>query len=166
LNDRFRKTKFRYSIYQDTSRKVKCFKYRYFISHFRKVTSTGKPGRTGSDNRYFMTIRSWFFDFCRRQGVVIISDKSFQSADSDRFSFYTANTIFFTLIFLGTDSSANSWERTGLINYLICALVVFFRYFFYKFRYIDVNGTTIDTRFMFAIETSCGFVQGNFFGIS
>ena len=59
--------------------------------------------------------------------IVPIGHESFQSTNSHRFTFYTADAAAFTLCLLRTYTTTNCRQRTGLLNDLISSFKILFK---------------------------------------
>ena len=121
---------------------MKCLKYSNFITLFRQFTCTGDSSWSGSDHSYLLTVLLnvifHLFFVCH----VIISNKTFQTSDTNRFSLYTTNTLSFTLLFLWADTSTNGRQCIFSGDNLICSLKIPFCHFSDKFRNRYIYRTT------------------------
>ena len=87
-----------------------------------------------------------------------VGNESFKSSDSYRFSVETLNTESFTLVFLRTNSSADSWKCTCIADDLISCFEISFSNLSNEFRDPYHYRTTLSARLLSALETSHSFI--------
>ena len=101
------KTELGNTINQNTAGLMKSFKNSNLITHFCKITRTGKACRAGSYNGNFFP----FFLFCAfRLNVIFccpVGYKTFQLTDGDRLSLNSPDTFSLTLAFLRAYTAAH-----------------------------------------------------------
>ena len=93
-NNLLRKTKLRNTVYQNTARFMKRFKYRDVITHFAKISGAGQAGRTGPDYRHPVSVgrRNRYFRQIRLRHM-IVRNKALQPANADALPFQAANAL-------------------------------------------------------------------------
>ena len=153
LHDRLRKTEFGNAVDKNAARHVERLVNRHVVSEFRKIPRTGKPCGTGTDHSHFVSVRRNGCRFFGRVHIMIIRDKSFQSADADGFAarLDAAGALAFALRFLRTDAAADRGQRAGKRNDLISAFKISFRHLGNKFGDGDIDGTARHAGTIFAV---------------
>jgi hypothetical protein len=131
-----------------------------------QVTGTSQTGRSRSYNRHLTPVGAWFYYNIFAACIMIISYKTFKSADCNRFSLNPPDTLCFTLALLRADPSTHCRQGTGMCDDLICFLKITFRYFLNKGRDINLHRTSSHTRLILAVKASFCFVYCLLSGIS
>ena len=90
---------------------MKCFINCYLIAHLCKIARCRKTARTCADYSNLMTVLYWHFRCVLAVFTVPVSDKTFKSADTYRFTLNASYAFAFTLLFLGTYTSAYCRKR-------------------------------------------------------
>ena len=89
----FRQTKFRYTVYKYTARRMKRFVNRNGIAFLCKVARTGESGGSRADDSHSVSVRLWCAYIAIAESIVPIGDKPFKPAYADRFAFQPAHAL-------------------------------------------------------------------------
>ena len=145
---------------------MESFKNSNFVTKFCKITGTCKSCRTCTNNCNLNTIRFRFNSIIIAVSHMVVSYESFKTTDRNRFALDTTDTFSFTLIFLWTNTSANSRKTISACD----NLVSFFKFscsnLSNKLRYTYTYRTTTHTRFVLTVNTTSCFFHSHFFSIT
>jgi hypothetical protein len=72
---------------------VKCFKHGYVIAKLCEIARAGKSRGTRADDGYPMSVLRSGCGRCVTMRIVPIGNKALESADTDRLSLYSSNTL-------------------------------------------------------------------------
>ena len=95
-----------------------------------------------------------------------IGDKAFEAADGDGFALDAAHTFALALVFLRADAAADGRQAGRLMDDPVSGFKIAFGDLRDKFGDMDLDGTSADTRVVFAIQAAFGFIDGLFGGIA
>ena len=146
---------------------MQCFKQGYLIPEADQIAGRGQAGRSPTDDRHFAD----FFlgrQFRHRAASAQrkVGDKPFQTANGDRFPFYSADTELFALIFLGADPTADRRQIVILADDFIGGDIIAFFNFTDECGNINSNRAAITAGRVFALQAAGGFGFGGFFIIT
>ncbi len=154
MDNFLRKTKLGYTVNENAAGHMQSLKYCSVVTPPGQVAGTGQSRGAGADYRDFVSVRRGTGDFAVRVGIIPVGDKSLKVADRYRIGLNSANAVFFTLYFLGTDPAAYGGQRAGLRYHLVSAFIILFAYLFDKARNIDLNGAAVNAWLIFAAEAA------------
>ena len=143
LHDGFGETEFGDTVNEHAARHVKRLENGDFIAHFRQIARAGEAGGARTDHGHLVPVGGYGGRFFRRVHIMIIGDKSFETADTHRFAarFDAARAFAFTLRLLRADAAADRGQRAGHRNNPIGFFKLAFRHFADKLGDSDIDGT-------------------------
>ena len=125
------------------------------VAELSQVVSAAQSCRTAADDGYLSARRGAHFrGFDVAAFPFVIGDKSFEVTDGDRFVFFAQNALFFTLVFLGADPSANRRQDIILLDFSRCAEEVAFGDQVNKFIDFDIDRTAFNAHRVLALNAA------------
>ena len=95
-----------------------------------------------------------------------IGNKAFEATDGDGFALDAAHAFALALVFLRADAAADGRQAGRLMDDPVSGFKIAFGDLSDKFGDMDLDGTSADTRVVFAIQAAFGFIDGLFGGIA
>jgi hypothetical protein len=145
---------------------VESFENGDFVSEFGKVAGACESGRTGTDDGDFVSVGRSGNGLLITVISVPVSYETLKTADSNRLAFDAAYALGFALSFLRTYTAADSGKGRGLMDDLIGTLEIAFLDFLNEFGDMDVNGATVNTGHVLAVQAALRFIESYLFCVT
>ena len=159
LDDGLGQTELGNTVHQHAAGQMQGLKHGDLIALLGQVACAGQARRAGTDDRHLMTVGSRLGSGFRAVGVVPVSHKALQTADTHRLALLTADAVHLTLALLRADAAAHGRQGAGLVDHLIGALVVLRHDLADKFGDLDIDRTAADTGMVLAVQAALRLVQ-------
>ncbi|CDE80482.1 unknown [Ruminococcus sp. CAG:353] len=133
--------------------------YSYLVASLCQVACTGKTCRTCADNSNSLAVGSGHLRLALEVCVVIVSCKSFQTADSYSLALLSSYALALALVLLGAYTTADCGEGAGLGDNAVSALKVTVSDLLDKAGDINIYGAARNAGHSLAVETSLCLVN-------
>jgi hypothetical protein len=139
-----------------------------------KIACAGQTCRAGTNNCHLVTVGFGLHGSFGSVLVVVIGNKTLQTADAYGLALDAADALGLTLGFLRANTTANCGERGGEGDHLICTLEIALLHLLDELRNRYVYGATLYTNGVLTVETTvclvdcllCGVTESNFLKIA
>ena len=124
-----------------------------------QVAGAGQTSRAGTHDSHPMPIGDRLLRRGGSMGVMPVSHKALQTANTHRIALLAPDAVFLALALLGAYPAADGRQGGGIGDNLIGFLELPGGHLLDKLGNVDHHGTALHTRLVLAVQAALGFIQ-------
>ena len=159
LDDGLGQTELGDAVHQHAAGQMQRLKHRDLIALLGQVAGAGQARGAGADDRHLVAVALRLGSGLGAVGVVPVGHEALQTADAHGIALLAADAVHLALALLGTYTAAHGGQGAGLMDDLICALIVLLHDLLNKLGDAHVDGTAVHAGMVLTVQAAGSLVQ-------